>query len=540
MSQRRDRAADHGAEDGYIVAQAALLMIPLLLFAAFATDIGAWYVEGQKVQRAADAAALAGVAFMPDVTEAERVARETAARNGYLDATPGDNNDFDTGPLPQIHVRTVNGNALDVSIRTETGVYLGRLALDSVTVERYAVAEYVQSVHMGNPTSGLGTGTIPETQLGLPNDQMWLSVTAYCQDHEQGDPFAVGYYNGPGIGPGQTCGPEPNTVDARSIPNPTFNPDAYIFVAEFQPGTPSVDIDVYEPGLGCLETQRTGDWDFGPLLNFEIYGPSTSTDHRSFVESRAPIAVVSPPRNGCIDNSPNGDGWWSVASNLPTPGPDGGFYYIKVTSRHPGSFDAYPGDSFWAESGLNNFSLRAVRGNDRRLCAFSAADPTCPQFYALDWLPLYRQVPNSESPFYLAEVPASHAGETMTITFFDAAEGIDNLQFVDSNGDVMPFSWHYTDASDGRLPLGSHYWETPATLYSDTCTWGGSGAFPCLDTNDRSRWNDHFVKIHIQIPDDYTCGLDCWWQIRYVTAMAPTDRSVWSIVLQGDPVRLVE
>ncbi|MEM9563841.1 MAG: pilus assembly protein TadG-related protein [Actinomycetota bacterium] len=530
-----------GDESGFVLAQAALLLIPLLIFAAFATDIGSWYLQGQKVQRAADAAALAGVAYMPDTAAAEQAARDAAARNGYVDATPFDNSDFETGPLPQIRVTTFNGDAVDVEIRAEADAFLGELVLDSITIERYAVAEYVQPVHLGNPTSGLGTGTISESVLGLPNDEMWLAVTAYCQDHEQGDPFATGYYDGPNFwnADHRTCGTSDSYVYPSSTTNPTFDPDAYAFVIEVQPGSPTIDIDVYEPGVGCSDTGNTGDDTWAPLLNFEVYGPSTTRGHRDFIDANSPIATVSPSWSACISNSADGDGWWSLASGLANPGAEGGFYYVKVSNRHPGSIDGHTGDSYWREESLNSFSLRALRTGDTQLCAFSAADTTCPQVYALDWLPLYRQVPNTESPFYLAEVDESHAGEQMIVTFFDAAEGIDNLQFVDSNGTAMPFEWRYSDTTDGQLS-GSDYWETSYAAHTDTCTWGGSGSNPCLDTSTSTDWNDHFVKIKIDIPDDYTCGADCWWQIRYVTGGTPTDRSVWSIVLQGDPVRLVE
>ena len=127
----------------------------------------------------------------------------------------------------------------------------------------------------------------------------------------------------------------------------------------------------------------------------------------------------------------------------------------------------------------------------------------------------------------------------MVITFFDAAEGIDNLQFVDSNGTVMPFDWRYADASIGLL-TDTGYLQTAYAPTTDTCTWGGVGSHPCLDTSTRSDWNDHFVQIRIAIPDDYSCGADCWWRIRYVTGGTPTDRSTWAITLQGDPVRLIE
>ncbi len=525
---------------GFVLAQSALLLIPMLIFAAFATDIGAWYLEGQKVQRGVDAAALAAVPLLPDVAAAEAEARATAARNGYLDATPADNTDFETGPLPQVRVTAHSSTGIEVEIRVEAPAFLGQLIVDSIIVERYGVAEFIQEVHLGNPTSGLGTGDIPAGDLGMPNDQMWLALTSYCADHEQGDPFGVGYWDGPTYMNGHRgCGSADNYVYPEANPNPTLDDEAYVFVVEYQAGSPTLDVDVYEPGVGCSGSGSTGDSTWGAVINFEIYGPSATTDHRGFIDTNAPTSTVSYDFNSCISNSPGGDGWWPLLNNAATPSTEGGYYYIMASVRSPGSPNSYPGDSFWRENGVNSFSLRTLRNGQTTLCAFSTADPTCPQVYALEWLPLYREIPSSEAAFYLAEIDEDHAGERMVITFFDAAEGIDNLQFVDSNGTAMPFRWKYADQSVG-LMTDSAYLETSLAANSDTCSWNGTGGQPCLDTSTRSDWNDHFVIVEVDIPDDYTCGSDCWWQIRYVTGGTPTDRSTWSIALEGDPVRLVE
>jgi hypothetical protein len=531
---------DDRNESGIILAQTALFLIPMLLFAAFATDVGSWYVEAQKLQRTADAAALAGVAQLPDLAAAEQAARDAAARNGIVDATPGDNSDFDTGPLPQVRVTSYGSKGMEVEIRSEATAYLGRLVLDSIEIQRFGAAEFVKSVHLGNPTSGIGTGDIPSGSLGVPSDLMWLSINAYCSDHEQGDPFAAGYYDGPAAYNGQqTCGPTAGSVFPEASPNPTFDDDAYVFVVEYQPGSPTLDLGIYEPGIGCSGSGSTSDWFSGPILNIEVYGPSDTFDHRGFLAANSPIATPSFDETACISNSPSGDGWWPLLTGASTPNPAGGFYYIRVSGRHPGQPGPFTSDVFWEEAGNNNFSIRALRSGDTLLCTLSTADPTCPQVYGLDWLPVYRQIPNSESAFYLAEVAETHAGGQMEITFFDAAEGIDNLQFVDSNGTAMPFRWRYADTSIG-LVSGSGFLETAFVNHSDTCTWGGAGGNPCLDTSNRDDWNDHFVVIEIDIPQTYTCGADCWWRIRYVTAGNPTDRSAWTISLQGDPVRLVE
>ena len=63
-NEQREFADELTDERGYILVQSVLLMIPLLIFSAFAIDIGAWYLDGQKMQRTSDAAALAGVCLL--------------------------------------------------------------------------------------------------------------------------------------------------------------------------------------------------------------------------------------------------------------------------------------------------------------------------------------------------------------------------------------------------------------------------------------------------------------------------------------------
>ncbi len=535
----------HRRQAGFVIAQTALLLVPLMIFAAFATDIGSWYLDGQKTQRAADAAALAGVVYLPDFSAAEIAARDVAAKNGYTDATPGDNSDFDSGPLPQIRVSNPNSESLEVEIKNEAGVFFGRLVLDSVEIERYSISEYIQPVYLGNPSSGLGTGDL--TGLGLPSDQMWLANTAYCQDKEQGDQFLTGFHDGPDFGAPfnegwhRTCGPGNGAVNATSIANVNFDDDAYVFVVEVQPGSGPVDIGIFEPGTNCGGvTPSTGDRHqsynrIPPRLDIEIFGPSTTSAHRSFVTNNAPFAHILPGRNQC--------GWTNLATGLANPGVNGGFYYVKIRTRNPTLVDLDPADSFWQESGLNRFALRTTPSGTTGLCAFSVTNPTCPQVYALEWLPLYREIPSAQDAFFLAEIDEDHAGEQMIVTFFDAAENIDNIQIEDSNGDAMPFSWRYVDDSLGQMaaaPATMDYLETPWAGHTDTCDWQGLGGNPCLDTSDRDGFNDHMVQMAVDIPPGYTCGADCWWKIRYNTLAAPSDRSGWAIQLLGDPVRLVE
>ena len=75
-------------ELGYLAVTIALL-VPVVFIgcAAIAVDMSRWSVEAERVQRAADAAALAGVVWMPaDFTTAKSTALAASAENGYDDA----------------------------------------------------------------------------------------------------------------------------------------------------------------------------------------------------------------------------------------------------------------------------------------------------------------------------------------------------------------------------------------------------------------------------------------------------------------------
>ncbi len=78
------RLRDERGEDGVVVVWLALLIVLLLAFAGWAVDYAHWNDERTKMQKAADAAALAGAVYLPDdPAGAISAAKAVASENGY-------------------------------------------------------------------------------------------------------------------------------------------------------------------------------------------------------------------------------------------------------------------------------------------------------------------------------------------------------------------------------------------------------------------------------------------------------------------------
>lgn len=136
----------HG-DRGYITVMFALLLIPLMAFAALGVDVGSWYSRGSQLQKAADAAALAGVVWMPDLSTAKSVAVATLERNGVAN---GGNIQVN------IHQGSVT-NSLQVDVTdSKVKAYFSGFFLPPISITRSATAQYVLPVPLGSPQNFFG------------------------------------------------------------------------------------------------------------------------------------------------------------------------------------------------------------------------------------------------------------------------------------------------------------------------------------------------------------------------------------------------
>ncbi len=162
----RSRPRARERSRGQVAVIFALSIVLFVALCAVVVDVAFYWVTTLKVQRAADAAALAGAVYLPgDRTSAYAEARASATQNDYtgsgaITVTPVQ----DTGDPRQ----------LDVTIAASSPAFFARvLGITSYPVTRSAKGIYVLPVPMGSPLAYYGVGdlflnkTTPTTTPGL-------------------------------------------------------------------------------------------------------------------------------------------------------------------------------------------------------------------------------------------------------------------------------------------------------------------------------------------------------------------------------------
>ncbi|MEO7942385.1 MAG: pilus assembly protein TadG-related protein, partial [Marmoricola sp.] len=142
--------ARRATEAGYAAVMVAII-VPVVGIgcAATAVDTGRWYVEVQMVQKAADAAALAGVPYLPqDLPSAIARSKTVAARNGYDDADPNIVVTVGLGSKATQLLVTVSS-----TIANTFGAAIG---VPKANVTRSAVADFQGPAPMGSPCNTFG------------------------------------------------------------------------------------------------------------------------------------------------------------------------------------------------------------------------------------------------------------------------------------------------------------------------------------------------------------------------------------------------
>ena len=130
---------------------------------AIVVDISWYWANTLRVQRAADAAALAGVVWLPGAPgTAYTTARVEATKNGYKDGAGG----VTVFPIKDAG----NDRRLDVTISAPVSTYFMRIfGIRSIQAVRTSKAEFVLPVPMGSPEQWYGVGNYEVFSPGPPH-----------------------------------------------------------------------------------------------------------------------------------------------------------------------------------------------------------------------------------------------------------------------------------------------------------------------------------------------------------------------------------
>lgn len=563
--RRLVRSRARREERAMVIVWFALTLTLMLGFAGFGADLSNWWLQSERLQRAADAGAHAGVVFLPgDLTTATNTARSTVASNG-----------FPIGAGTTVAVQQEpNPNQLRVNVSTEVRTFFTHLVgVDSIRLERSAVAEYVQALPMGSPQNKLGNDPDGDD----PGSQLWVALAGPTTAKHNGDQYGARRCE---LGEFHCTGTTNNeyseegyafTVNVKQVPgngeplmiqafdpafvavNPTCNRNVFPSVAQrttlsatfpdamtrFAPGPgPYCTGDSFLTNTQANQhvqttfiVRRPDDtpWSFTDNPLETSCDPVTA---RSWVPNNANFIfnLLTDPVEGSLDPADPHPSFaktwrrWYTVCSIPNHLVQTGEYIVQVrtnaTPLAPLQYNAgITGD------GANFFSLRAGFG-ETGLDAVDGGDVT---LAARGRLPIFANASGADTRFHLARVLPFDAGRTLRVTLFDVGDA----QAAGSFRVIPPeeFGSNFSGCAF-RLDNGAAMNTTPSMCRINNMT--------------RTVYNGRLIEIDVPIPQDYTCDAasptGCWVKVQaaYPPGTGVTDFTTWTAAILGNPVRLVE
>ncbi|MEY2451031.1 MAG: hypothetical protein QOD92_605 [Acidimicrobiaceae bacterium] len=572
-------------QGGFVLPWMALMLLVLIAMAGFGVDVWNWWYTSQKVQRAADAGALAGVPFMPGNLNTTSPSATTTAvsvvqQNGYPSATVAQGE---------------KANQLVVSVtETVNNYFTSLLGLNTTTITRSATAEFNAPVQMGSPV-----GHICNDPDNGGTDKEWCNIGAPGVDKHTGDRYAD-YTNC--SSPTYLCTGTLNTeyldstyiytIDLPTVP--AGGVDIQVYDGEYANGAQNCDNQwltaaqltsltaTYPDAATRYGTGQTGGYCTGDD-NTNLGTPQATawlvrTSAGSLFQPLDPGNVVVS--NGNVNNgggacahqflgyNPNSSSYWfnlldpsnAAAQNDPDFAlsfhrwyslchvDTAGRYFVQVRSNVPQqSTSATRNSASVLESaqtppsntsigGQNRYSVRVVNTGTNNVTAGSAT-------YAQTRLPIYTNTTSSSTPnFFLARlVPGgvgSSTGRTLNLEFYDIGDvgGTTTLTVkppTDATGSTISCSqWTFNGSSANAAPSGSSF---------SGCVLSG-----ITSANYPGGFNGVLVNVKVNVPGDYNCTVadpnGCWFKIQmtYSSGAQANDTTTWSASIGGDPVRLIK
>lgn len=505
------------AQNGVAIVLVAISMVVLIGFAAFSVDFGWLYLNGVRIQHGADAAALAGVVYEPgDQTTAYAEARSSAAENGYNDSAAGTT----VTPIDYSDDPSAVENQYQLAVEIEHSVdtfFMKVFGIDSIAINKRAVAEYVLPLPMGSDLPYFGEDPSDPSR----DPHFWANIHGYYTGRTMGDRYASQCVDG-GATSGCAKNPERRTTTySGGIPVS----GGYMYGIELAPGAGNLAVEVFDGPFyrGGGDSVLVGDnpqgGSQGPTTWFILYAPDPTPLNTA--DNEVLCSWSYAPQDSFADF--NGDGWLNGGDDQDG---DGDLDWDDVEVGLPGGtaslWDRICGTTF--DRGAGVYPLRVVIDDpgavdDRGLNRYSIRASTTgsqPRFYGLGDMAVYVNFSANTARLNLAEVQDVHAGKDLVIELWDPDSGNNGTTIIMPDGSLPPCSWSNLDGPEG-------------------------GTLAACDINYASNlFNNKHLQIRVEVPGDYVCTTDCWWEIEVTYSGFANDTTTWSAHIEGNPVALVE
>ena len=538
---REVRGGEATGESGAIVIVFTLMSIVIFAMVGFAVDTGVWYSRGVDMQQAAESAALAAVVWLPDAAKAQAAAVAEASKNGY---TAG-------GNIGVQFLKTGNRTVKVTITDSDAPRYFSSVILPNAQLKRYATAQYNTPVPLGSPRSVFGSGNLIAGTPSAPGptsvgpsgaENIWASINGYCLPREQGDLFSS-RYNGQANVNANACSLQ-NPSAPENI-NWAGGPDGYkgysYYVELPANRTYSSDILVYD---GAFHTPSpAGDTSYNTGTTATKFSVLDATATPLTDDDAVPIVgcgtlFTAGSSSGAITFLST-SGW----SNLCTIPASTDAKHILIRVSDDPTITGVAADLL-TSSAVNNYSLGVRRNGYATAVCDSITDSLCPQMYAKDWMSVYMNFGSANAYPYLANVGPENRGKIMNITLFDPGEGGNYIEILDPRGLVYPFTWKTVDSNPAEMSgFTSLSSSTPVTQLNlnqtTTIAYHASNSI----------YSDRTLRLTVNLPADYGVAPTwkdsggkpmTWWRVHYNSTGAVTDRTTWSVRIEGDPVNLVD
>jgi Flp pilus assembly protein TadG len=516
---------------GQVLALFAMLSFVIIGMVAIVADISWWWANSLRIQRAADAAALAGAIYLPGApATAYSVARAEATKNGY---TGGG------GVVVTPTQDATNPRRLDVTISAPVQTFFARLfGMSQITVTETSRAEYTLPVPMGSPQSYLGI-----YQLTYKNSGVWTTASVTKAPGATGSSslasqgfWAAVLTRGGQRGNGDAYSP----ANDGSGANPDYDPAGYDYTVVIPAGMTLGKVYLFDATFCAV-----GHHDSGSYLgtgdhwigngNTPVTTQFTLWDTRSTpYDTRDDVQVATSgsrfTNENQVDKSSQyiGDGKYSdggydgAQSADCRSDADHNAWYLLAQSLGAGSYRLNVTTSSANNNNTNAENMFGIQA--------TATGVGTPQVYGTERMAMYNNINNGTALFYLAQIDKVHAGKTMEIRLFDPG---------DVGGDATlrikkPSQLGYSDAT---FSYTADNGRSGTNVTSIQTASGGSNLY-------QNSW----ITISVPLPTTYGVGDTLipagerqagWWKIQYAITASGNDTTTWEVNIRGNPVHLV-